>query len=338
MNPADTIMAPSAPFFTLRVSLLGLTVAGGAVVATATVLGFFGARAWYLDLFSHFRVQYFLALAAAALVLAALRWLKTATAFGLLALVNLAVLAPLYFGRTPMPAGTHPPPLRVMLLNVNTHNGNPPRVSAAILQAQPDIAVIQEVSAHWVAAMDDVISRYPHRHIEPREDNFGIALFSRFPFRHCRTVEIGPAGVPSIVAEVATPQGPCTVVATHPLPPGGREYSRLRNEQLAALAAFVRQTAPPLLLVGDLNTTPWSPHFTRLLRDSGLRDSARGWGVQPTWPDFNPLLRIPIDHLLHAPGISIVKRRVGPPAGSDHFPLIVDVLLPATPAGVAAHP
>ena len=37
------------------------------------------------------------------------------------------------------------------------------------------------------------------------------------------------------------------------------------------------------------------------------------------------LLRVPIDHLVHTPDLVVVDRRLGPPLGPDHFPLVVDL-------------
>jgi endonuclease/exonuclease/phosphatase (EEP) superfamily protein YafD len=79
-------------------------------------------------------------------------------------------------------------------------------------------------------------------------------------------------------------------------------------------------------MVGDFNVTPWSPLFADLLRDSGLADSCRGFGWQPTWPTRLPaMFRIPIDHCLHGAGVAIVDRRVGPEIGSDHLPLLLEL-------------
>ena len=69
-----------------------------------------------------------------------------------------------------------------------------------------------------------------------------------------------------------------------------------RNEQLLKLAEFARQTPHPLLLLGDLNLTPWSPYFERLLAGSGLRDSRDGRGLFPTWPVGWPPLWIPVSY------------------------------------------
>ena len=306
--------------------LTGLITAAGAVAGAASLLGFCGTVHWLLEICSHFRVQYFLGLSVVALLLLALRARGSAAVFAALAVVNLGVILPLYFGREPAPASAGPA-VRAMLMNVNTRHGDAARVADALRRFHPDIVVLEEVSTKWLADLGPALRAYPHSRMEPREDNFGIALFSKFPFTQARVVHIGEADVPSIVAEIETPQGQCTVLATHPLPPGGGEYARWRNDQLAQLLDWVHRATSPVLLLGDLNVTPWSPYFRRLLRESGLRNSAQGRGVCPTWPAFIPLLRIPIDHCLHSPGIGIAHRQTGPDVGSDHFPVVVDFVL-----------
>ena len=48
----------TSSFLTPKVQLAGLLMAGGGVVAGATMLGFFGRFGWLLDLCSHFHAQY----------------------------------------------------------------------------------------------------------------------------------------------------------------------------------------------------------------------------------------------------------------------------------------
>ena len=87
---------------------------------------------------------------------------------------------------------------------------------------------------------------------------------------------------------------------------------------------MVKQQKHPALLIGDLNTTPWSSHFTQVGSDSGLKNSMKGFGFQPSWPVNHCFLRIPLDHVLHSPEITIHNRMIGGEVGSDHFPVIVD--------------
>ncbi len=321
----------SADFFRLiSARLRGLITAVGAVACAATLLGFFGAFGWFADLFAHFRVQYFAGLTLAAVLLLILRQRKTAAFFGLVAVVNLCTILPLYFGRVDLVSASKPK-LRAMLLNVNRISGKVDRVAQTIEDFNPDIVVLEEVDARWVDELRAVMAGYPHSKIQPREDNFGIALYSRLPFTRAEIVYIGEAGVPSVVAEVETKHGAFTVIATHPLPPYGGSYSRWRNDQLRKLPDHVRGATSPVLLLGDLNASPWSHHFRRLLRETGLRDSSQGRGVQPTWPTHNPLLWIPIDHCLHSPEMQVVQKKIGPQVGSDHYPVIVDFTVQSKP-------
>jgi endonuclease/exonuclease/phosphatase (EEP) superfamily protein YafD len=274
-----------------------------------------------LDLLSHFRVQYFAALAVFCAVFLAGRRFKAAAVFAGFALINLAVVAPIYFGGRAAPTTANP--LRAMLINVNTRTGDPERVSQAIRAADPDILVLEEISSRWVADLAEVGSAFHHSVVRPREDNFGIALFSKYPLAEGEVVYIGEAEVPSIVATVETDRGKLRIIATHPLPPGGAEYSRLRNDQLERLPDHI-DSSRPVLLCGDLNATPWNYHFKRLLKRSGLIDSSLGRGFQPTWPSHNRLLLIPIDHVLHSPSVAVINKEIGSSVGSDHYPVIVD--------------
>jgi len=309
-------------FLTFRIGWLGLVTSAGFVLCAATLLGFLGRFWWLLDLFSHFRVQYFVGLAVLGLILLFSRRGITATLFLLLAAINLAQVLPLYFG-APSAKMSASATTRLMLINVNAQAGDPARVRETVRESAPDILVLEEVDERWITELSDLHDTYPHSVVEPREDDFGVALFSKLPLLQSEVVFIGSAGVPSIDATVEHAGEPLRILATHPLPPGGRDYSAWRNEQLRLLAGMA-DASRPFLLVGDLNTTPWNFHFRRLLADSGLRDSAEGFGIQPSWPTFNPLFWIPLDHVLHSPHIVIKARTTGPDVGSDHYPVVVD--------------
>jgi len=302
-----------------------LLLVAGLVVCVATVVGFLGRVHWFLDLFSHFRVQYLLTLAVLAVLLLSLRARKSALLLGMFAAINLALVAPLYWGGQTAKAGSGSV-LRAMVLNINRRQGDPRRIRQAIEDADPDVLVLVELSPEWFERLRWLRERYAHSWIEARSDDFGIALFSKLPLINPRTVSPVEGGVPTIVATVDTGRNKLRLIAAHPLPPVRATYAQRRNEQLGALARLA-EADEPVLLLGDLNTTPWNYYFRRLLKQSGLGDSSRGFGVQPTWPAQNPLFWIPIDHCLHSPEISIVDRRVGPNVGSDHYPLIVDFVV-----------
>ncbi|MBK8507612.1 MAG: endonuclease/exonuclease/phosphatase family protein [Candidatus Competibacteraceae bacterium] len=286
------------------------------------------ARFWWgFELTTHFRVQYVLASACCAVLLMARRQRGWAVAFMALALLN-AVLVKWTFGSFPETrsdgTGTT---LRALLANVNSANRDDRRIRELLLKHNPDVVVLLEATPWLMEHLTALAERYPHRIAEARDDNFGIALLSRHPLTNGRIARIGAAGLPSAVAELHIDRRRLVIVGTHPLPPMNAELARRRNEQLASLAEFARQTPDPLVMLGDLNITPWSPYFERLLADSGLRDGRGGHGLLPTWPVGWPMLWIPIDHVLVSDDVQIRQWQTGAVIGSDHYPVIVDFQL-----------
>lgn len=312
----------------LRVRAWGLLTAGGAVACTATLLGYLGRFSWWLDLFSHFRVQYLVGLLVLGLLFLVVRWLRTAAVFLVVAGCNFPAILPLYFGGPASPVELERT-LKAMLLNVSTDRGDPQRVKKVIQRVDPDVVVLEEINSQWLLDLRWLADTHEYSRARPREDNFGIGLFSKHPLSEDEIAYIGDAGVPTILATVETDQGRLRVVATHPMPPAGASRSRFRNEQLEQLPEHTRSSLPVILL-GDLNVTPWNHNFRRLVERSGLVDSSRGHGFQPSWPSNNTLLFIPLDRCLHSSDIAVVSRVVGPDVGSDHYPLTVEFVIMAS--------
>lgn len=309
--------------FRFNIGFWGLVVSATGLVCTATVIAFFGAKWWPLDLFANFRLQYVVCLLMALVVLlVGKKWLGAGVA-GVFALVNLVDIVPAFIGPRG-PAASSSRSLTILLANVLTSNKEYERVRQLVRSEAPDIVVLLEVSETWLNELSSLEENYPHVVSSPRSDNFGIAMLSRIPFEESELVEIGEAGLPTAVARIRFGDASVTVIATHPLPPTRRASAHYRNQQIKELADYVHAVGKPIIVMGDLNTTPYSPHFKRLLRESGLRDSRCGRGIQGTWQaHLPPFLRIPLDHVLHSPEINVLDRKLGPDIGSDHLPVIV---------------
>jgi len=312
--------------FRFRISFWGILTMGALCAGAGTIAGFLGPLAWWLDLFSHFRVQYALFFAFLALCCVVTKRWKAALAALAICLINVAVFAPLFIPHRDNPVSSGPA-YRAMMMNVNVWAGNPEQVAKRIEEESPDILLLEEINDRWIEKLDVVTAQYPYRIVQTRGDPFGIALYSRYPCNKSEVVYLGEARLPSVYAEIQLGETTVTVVGTHPMCPANGKASALRNDQLAKIAGFLRKFDGPVLLLGDLNTTPWSCHFHKLLRDAQLKDSSRGRGIQPTWPCQRWPLLIPIDHCLYRGGIAILSKRIGEKTGSDHYPVIVDFAL-----------
>jgi len=302
-------------------SLIGIVDVITIGLAIATLFGFLGRFHWFLDLFSHFRVQYMQLCLVPFFIAMWKRRNKRAVALVLLVCLNYALVLPLYIGK---PAPAKEKPIRAMLMNINAGNGNTKHVLDSIEGFSPDVLLLEEVTPKWVHELEVLNATYPYRVEEPQAGCFGMMLLSKYPLEHGKVIQIGTAGVPSIVVDMYSPQGVVSIIGTHPLPPVGAAGSLQRNIQLASLPRIVHQQKHPVLLIGDLNTTPWSPHFKQLLNESGLKNSMKGFGHQPSWPNNIWFMRIPLDHMLYSEGIVVHNRMIGRDVGSDHFPVIMD--------------
>jgi len=291
-----------------------------------------GRYAWPLDLFANFRVQYTLLFLIVAIVLFALR----APVLGVAAIAGAIVGAiPIvsYMGMRTAHAAAGSVKFRVITFNTWFRNHDYAEIARFFEQMQADVVVLQERDrddgAQRIASH---LSSYPHSFIEPRPH--GVVMFSRWPITSAELLPLtnGP-GVLAAHVTLDWNGKAVTVLGAHlhwPLGPGS---SRMRNAELAGIAAFAaaRKDNEPVIVAGDFNTTPWSQNFRATLERSGLSDSAAGHGLAPSWPSQFPLVGMRIDHCWVSHHWRSVDVRVGPSNGSDHLPVIADLVLADAP-------
>lgn len=297
----------------------------GFVCAIAAIAGFAGRFHWLIDLLNHFRIHYAAMMMISALLLLLNRKYQAFLAMTVLFSLNFIVIFPYFFSDVPT-ENYADGKIRAMLINVNSRQGSPSKVLNEIRTVSPDILVLEEITALWLERLKALEEIYQYRISEPREDNFGIALYSRIPMTDPEIIPAEGSGVPIIRAYLLNNGNPFRIVAAHPLPPIGRRYAHLRDLQLESMPELLIASCPSVL-IGDLNATPWSCHFVDLISSANLYDSMKGRGVQNSWPSRILWAGIPIDHFLYTEGIKIIAREIGRDVDSDHRPLIVDFLI-----------
>jgi endonuclease/exonuclease/phosphatase (EEP) superfamily protein YafD len=272
-------------------------------------------------LFSHFRVQYL----AAALVLAVLLAWRRRAVPAVLALViaawhALPSVAPSY--AVAQPPDCTGPAFTVATVNVQYSNTRPEAFRAWLATLPADFLVVQEVTPAWAAVLE-AQSAYPYRRVLTREDPYGLAVLSRWPLESVGPVDLAGDGLPSFAGVVDAGGHRVRFLGLHTHWPITPAMAAARDEALMKAAQLARAADLPVVLLGDLNLTPDSPAFGRLLGQGGLRDTMHGQGWRPTWlADFWPLA-LRIDHVLVSSGLCVANAEVGPPIGSDHRPVIV---------------
>lgn len=225
----------------------------------------------------------------------------------------------------PAPAS---PALKVISFNVLSKNTRREEVLEWLKTERADLILLTEFNWHWDRALTKAdISAWPHRIVCPRNGTAGICLLSRYPME-----PPDPEGIaenephPWLSTTVHGPGGDFRVIGMHPRTPRGGARFAQRNRQLDHAASLASASPLPVLIMGDLNCTPFSPWFSRLLKRGRLLDSGEGFGLPPTWS--SGIWRLPIDHLLISRHWRTLDRYVHPgDLGSDHRPLIGQLTL-----------
>ncbi len=299
----------------------------GLALAVASIAAFFGEFWWPLDLLANFRPQFGVALAAAAALLGLGRWRRSAGIVAVAAVINLGLVGWLWIPPS-VEAPASADPLRVLSFNVLAANENYDEVMAHIAEVDADIVFLHESSLPWEEAADGADMGY--RVVKTRNDDhiFGTLVLVKgearvesfgFTTREPRSVEV--IYTLDSGKEVA-------VLGLHPVAPVSERDSGLRDAQMAFAANWASDQSLPTVVAGDFNASPWSHAFRSLLTRGDLRDSQRGFGLQQSFPvSSNLVFRIVIDHVVVSDDIEVVERRLDDPIGSDHFPVVVDLLV-----------
>jgi endonuclease/exonuclease/phosphatase (EEP) superfamily protein YafD len=329
VDPPEVPLAPRTSVPQPSVSWSGLVESAGLFGVLATLTGFLAPLHWTFELTSHFRVQLAVAVSVLALISALARRRVSFLIFILTALMN---LGPVLWSSRPsgIAAETSATPLRLLSINVHTDNRRSDQLIELVQRLSPDVLLLMEVDNRWMEEIAVLRTNYPTVIPEAREDNFGIALLSRVPLRNTRVEDLEGSEVPSITTEIQLPGRTLHLLGTHPVPPGKPDYAQERNRQLAAAGAWAGTHPGSAVILGDLNTTPWSSYFTELLRAGRLVRSHPNWGLFATWKVSEPWFHLPLDHCLVSPEIAITRLEVGPEIGSDHRPLIVELAVPTS--------
>jgi endonuclease/exonuclease/phosphatase (EEP) superfamily protein YafD len=301
---------------------LEISLVAAALVSILTV---FDDRHRYLELVSHFRLQYFVV---SVLLTGAFLWLRWPgyVALGVATTaLNAWFIVPWYL---PIERGAAAnTDIRILNANVLATNGNYDDFRQLVESTQPDIVIMQEVTEGWLKSLDGFKTRYPYKVVEARNDPFGIALFSRYPLDASAIRNAAPRGYPEIIATVLAGDRRLQLIATHPANPVANGGYFARNVQLDGVGDLAMLSPTPLIVAGDLNVSVWSNHYRRLVAQTGLRNAREGFGVKPTWPTFFPVAMIPIDHFLVSADVEVTGFETGPSIGSDHLPVTVTVRL-----------
>lgn len=302
-------------------------------LATASFVGLWHTEVWWVRMTDFPRLQYTIALV---LLLLALVWVRPLGGTARLFLAGLAVAALAvncwklwpYFVTEAAAAQACPADRRatVMIANVQASHEQPEGFLQTVRGVEPDLLLAMETDGWWDAQLATLHDAYPHRQQEVTDGYYGIHLLSKVELENPQVVRPAGTETPAVIADVTLgPDRDFRFIGLHPRPPHPSQSAQARDAQLMWAALEARGSDLPVVVAGDLNSTPWESVVERLQRVGGLLDPRQVFGYHATYDAHSWWMYWPLDHVFHQPEMSAVGMDVLPGFGSDHYPVVVEL-------------
>jgi len=320
--------------------LMAWTIAAIALALTGAMVAGFAADLWWvLELVASWRGS--MAVWLLTLLLVELAWRRRGRVLVVLLAgsgLGLGSCLPWYFDRSLDESGTTEAlvgtPMTIAWGNAPGGIGN--TGVDALLATEADIVMVAEVGGDWRLA-ESGSGGYRVVYRDSKRADKAVMVLAKVPGVLVERLDMagGASGL-----EVTVSRGGTTwrILAMHLQSPRSSELVENRNKNLVFAGSWASEKSRigPCLVLGDLNTTPHSPAFARMMEVGGLEHSMQGRGVMTTWPSTVggvplgltiwgrtvPVFGIPIDHVLHSRDVVVRELDTLSLPGSDHAGLV----------------
>lgn len=316
------------------VILQSVAVGAGLLLLAATALPFLPTREKWVRIWDFPRTQIAGLLAAAlALALLTLPGHPLALVFILALLAALAWQFLQIWPFTPLhsvqaqavPRCREDDEIKLLVANVKRDNPKKDAVLALVERMRPDVVLLLETDSAWDQALAPMARAYRNALRRPKENTYGLHLFSNLELIDPQVRHLIDPEIPSIKTAMKLRSGESVFLyGLHPRPPPRADTAE-RDAELVRVGLEVRRHDEPAIVLGDMNDVAWS-RTTRLFQEvSGLLDPRIGRGLYATFHAKWRLLRWPLDHVFFSNVFALRTLAVLPSIGSDHFPLFVSL-------------
>ncbi len=209
--------------------------------------------------------------------------------------------------------------LKIAHFNVLKFNTNFQQTIDAINLADADIVSINEMTFDWENALDTSLKeKYPYKYLVARNNSFGIGIFSKTKLFSCETIWF--QGIPYISGKFEINNKTIQFLCVHTIPPTSKYAFAIRNNEIKNITNYLKINNIPKVVIGDFNAVSWSPTIKNFRANLHLKDSRKTFS--PSYPAWNKLLMIPIDHIFYTKEIKCLSFNTISNTSSDHYGIV----------------
>ncbi|MCX2179494.1 endonuclease/exonuclease/phosphatase family protein [Streptomyces sp. SKN60] len=215
--------------------------------------------------------------------------------------------------------------LTVVSHNVNADNPDPEGTARELAASGADVIALEELKGDMVPAYEQALAAaFPHHSVQGT-----VGLWSKYPLRDARPVDIRLGWTRAMRATVAAPAGEVAVYVAH-LPSvrvkmNAGFTANQRDDSADALGeAIAHERNRRVVLLGDLNGTMNDRALNGVTSQLRSTQGAAGDGFGFSWPASFPMARI--DQIL-VRDLEPMASWTLPETRSDHLPVAARVKL-----------
>jgi len=192
-----------------------------------------------------------------------------------------------------------------------------------ILIENPDIIQFQEVTPQINEKLKFLESIFPYS----SEINkfIGISnniILSKYPIKKNENNDNN-----TVLTKIIIGKTELNLLSVHLYSGINQDRFNLGDQQMRIIKNLIQDIDKNIILMGDLNMTPVSKRFISFLEETNLYTYTSLLHPTFTWPTYLPrYLGIQIDHVLFSENFKMIKKKTTNYLGSDHRPLVVDLI------------
>ena len=292
------------------------------IISFCTNAGYLSGFIPQLDLLIHFQLQYLIALILVATCILIRKKFRLLMLSIILIAIPMSRVVPWYLGSNDTATSSN---LKIFSANVKANNYNYHSFIELVNACNPDILIVIEATSIWQIQLKKLIDSFPYLLAHESDGAAGIMLFSKYPMLN-KSVHVHSSRMATLTAEISRQQGNFSIAAVHPIRPGIRHGSCLRDRDLLEISKVLSTINGRLIVIGDLNTTMWSKGYTKFVKSNNLLNASKGNGIILTWGKYlKSLLSIPIDHCFTRGDFNVHSLHAVEISGSNHDGLVLEV-------------